>query len=96
MTTPQNNENTKNNTNNSNNHRKPSNPKNFVWFKDLKKGFSEYEKIQAHRLNTEAKLDKDKNPVKTIYDIEISTFNNYLCYFSYSTALIQNTIGIFL
>ena len=60
MTTPQNNENTKNNTNNSNNHRKPSNPKNFVWFKDLKKGFSENEKIQAHRLNTEAKLDKDK------------------------------------
>ena len=57
MTTPQNN--TQNNTQNTDNKRQV-NPKNFVWFKDLKKGFSENEKIHYHRLNTDSKLDKEK------------------------------------
>ena len=48
------------NNNNNNNQRKQVNPKNFVWFKDLKKGFQENEKIHFHRLNTEGKLDKEK------------------------------------
>jgi ribonuclease J len=56
MTTPQNNTNTINN----NYQKKQVNPKNFVWFKDLKKGFSENEKIHYHRLNTDGKLDKEK------------------------------------
>ncbi|NPA55001.1 MAG: ribonuclease J [Epsilonproteobacteria bacterium] len=43
------------------NKEKTLNPKNFVWFKDLKKGFIENEKIQNNRLNTDMKLDKDKN-----------------------------------
>jgi len=57
MTTPQNNQ-----TQNHNNHnnQRNVNPKNFVWFKDLKKGFIENEKIQANRLNTDNKLDKEK------------------------------------
>ena len=54
MTTP-NNTQTKNNTQ----HRQV-NPKNFVWFKDLKKGFIENEKIHSFRLNTDNKLDKEK------------------------------------
>lgn len=54
MTTP-NNTQTKNNT-----QQRQVNPKNFVWFKDLKKGFIENEKIQANRLNTDNKLDKEK------------------------------------
>ena len=58
-TTPQNQTNNKNN-NNQNNSQKQVNPKNFVWFKDLKKGFLENEKIHAQRLNTENKLDKEK------------------------------------
>ncbi len=58
-TTPQNQTNNKNN-NNQNNSQRQVNPKNFVWFKDLKKGFLENEKIHAQRLNTENKLDKEK------------------------------------
>ena len=54
MTTP-NNTQIKNNT-----QQRQVNPKNFVWFKDLKKGFIENEKIQANRLNTDNKLDKEK------------------------------------
>ena len=50
MTTPQNNDNQK----------KQVNPKNFVWFKDLKKGFQENEKIHLQRLDTDSKLDKEK------------------------------------
>jgi len=46
--------------NNTQNNQRQVNPKNFVWFKDLKKGFIENEKIQNARLNTEYKLDKDK------------------------------------
>jgi len=61
MTTPQNNNQTNNNQNNNQTHNnRQVNPKNFVWFKDLKKGFIENEKIQANRLNTDNKLDKDK------------------------------------
>ena len=60
-TTPQNQTNNNNkNNNNQNNSQKQVNPKNFVWFKDLKKGFLENEKIHAQRLNTENKLDKEK------------------------------------
>jgi len=59
MTTPNNNTQQQKNNNNHNNQRQV-NPKNFVWFKDLKKGFIENEKIQANRLNTENKLDKEK------------------------------------
>jgi len=58
MTTPTNNTQQKNNNNHNN--QRQVNPKNFVWFKDLKKGFIENEKIQANRLNTENKLDKEK------------------------------------
>jgi len=47
-------------TNHNNNNQRQVNPKNFVWFKDLKKGFIENEKIQNARLNTENKLDKEK------------------------------------
>jgi len=61
MTTPQQTQKeTKNNNNNKNHNQKQVNPKNFVWFKDLKKGFMENEKIQANRLNTDNKLDKEK------------------------------------
>ena len=56
-TTPQQ---TQKETQNNNNNKKQVNPKNFVWFKDLKKGFIENEKIQANRLNTDNKLDKEK------------------------------------
>ncbi len=61
-TTPQNqiNNNHKNQNNQNNNSQRQVNPKNFVWFKDLKKGFLENEKIHAQRLNTENKLDKEK------------------------------------
>jgi len=59
MTTPQK-ETNHNNTNNNYNNQRQVNPKNFVWFKDLKKGFIENEKIQNARLNTENKLDKEK------------------------------------
>ena len=60
-TTPQNQTNNNNkNNNNQNNSQRQVNPKNFVWFKDLKKGFLENEKIHAQRLNTENKLDKEK------------------------------------
>jgi len=62
-TTPQKNSNTterKSSDNSHHNNKKSVNPKNFVWFKDLKKGFQENEKIHYHRLNTEAKLDKEK------------------------------------
>jgi len=52
--------NNKNNNNNNNYQKKQVNPKNFVWFKDLKKGFQENEKIHFNRLNTEGKLDKEK------------------------------------
>jgi len=47
-------------TTENNTQQKQVNPKNFVWFKDLKKGFIENEKIQNARLNTEYKLDKEK------------------------------------
>jgi len=57
-TTPQ--QTQKETQNNKNNNQKQLNPKNFVWFKDLKKGFLENEKIQANRLNTDNKLDKEK------------------------------------
>jgi len=61
MTTPQQTQKeTQNNNSNNNNNKKQLNPKNFVWFKDLKKGFLENEKIQANRLNTDSKLDKEK------------------------------------
>jgi ribonuclease J len=40
--------------------KKQLNPKNFVWFKDLKQGFNENEKIHEARLNTDKKLDKEK------------------------------------
>ena len=61
-TTPQNqtNNNHKSQNNQNNNSQRQVNPKNFVWFKDLKKGFLENEKIHAQRLNTENKLDKEK------------------------------------
>jgi ribonuclease J len=59
-TTPQNNQTQNHNNNNGNNNQRQVNPKNFVWFKDLKKGFLENEKIQANRLNTDNKLDKEK------------------------------------
>jgi len=62
MTTPNNNTQQTQQQKNNNNHnnQRQVNPKNFVWFKDLKKGFIENEKIQANRLNTENKLDKEK------------------------------------
>ncbi len=64
MTTPQQTQketkNNNNHNNNKNHNQKQVNPKNFVWFKDLKKGFIENEKIQANRLNTDNKLDKEK------------------------------------
>jgi len=62
ITTPQNqtNNNHKSQNNQNNNSQRQVNPKNFVWFKDLKKGFLENEKIHAQRLNTENKLDKEK------------------------------------
>jgi len=56
-TTPNNNTQIKNNTQNN---QRQVNPKNFVWFKDLKKGFMENEKIHSFRLNTDNKLDKEK------------------------------------
>ena len=59
MTTPQN-QTQNNQNNNTQNNQRQVNPKNFVWFKDLKKGFLENEKIHAQRLNTENKLDKEK------------------------------------
>jgi len=53
--------NTNNNLQNSKNYQKRQvNPKNFVWFKDLKQGFNENEKIHFNRLNTDNKLDKEK------------------------------------
>jgi len=57
MTTP---ENKKNSNQQNNQHKKQINPKNFAWFKDLKKGFQENEKIHLQRLNTDSKLDKEK------------------------------------
>jgi ribonuclease J len=70
MTTPQQTEtkiveNSSNDNKNTKTYNKPyqkkqANPKNFVWFKDLKQGFNENEKVHAARLNTDAKLDKDK------------------------------------
>jgi ribonuclease J len=62
MTTPNNNTQQTQQQKNNNNHnnQRQVNPKNFVWFKDLKKGFIENEKIQANRLNTDNKLDKEK------------------------------------
>ena len=48
--------------NNSNPNPKPvrreQNPKNFVWYKDLKKAFNENEKIQYNRLNPSNKIEK--------------------------------------
>jgi len=60
MTTPNNTQQQTQQKNHNNHNNRQVNPKNFVWFKDLKKGFLENEKIQANRLNTDNKLDKEK------------------------------------
>jgi len=61
MTTPQTQQTTQQNrVENNQNQKRQVNPKNFVWFKDLKQGFNENEKIHFHRLNTDSKLDKEK------------------------------------
>jgi len=60
MTTPNNTQQQTQQKNHNNHNNRQLNPKNFVWFKDLKKGFLENEKIQANRLNTDNKLDKEK------------------------------------
>ena len=39
--------------------KKEQNPKNFVWYKDLKKAFNENEKIQYHRINPSNKIEKN-------------------------------------